>query len=139
MITSRRSFLKHGSLLALAVGIPAGLTRTVLAGTFVSPPSALDLTMANFVAQLNTTFQIGQGSSKVALKLIEVANLGPKLTSGGREAFLLAFRGNNATPLKQDVYHIEHEKLGRFSLLVVPVVSRDKSAGAYEVIINRLH
>jgi hypothetical protein len=126
-------------LLALAAGIPSGLTRTVLAETVVSSPSALDLTMANFAAQLNTTFQIAQGSSRVALKLIEVANLGSKQTSGGREAFLLSFRGANATPLKQDVYHIEHEKLGRFALLVVPVVSRDKSAGAYEVIINRLH
>ena len=139
MITSRRSFLKHGSLLALTAGIPAALTRAVLAETVVSPPSALELTMANFAAQLYTTFQIGQGSSKVALKLIEVANLGPKQTSRGREAFLLSFRGDNLTPLKQDVYHIEHEKLGRFALLVVPVVSRDKSAGAYEVIINRLH
>jgi len=139
MTTSRRNFLKNGTLGALAAGVSLGITepdfgRAALSST--APRLLLD--RAAFQAHLRTDFFIG--ISKVCITLIEVLNLGSKRSADGkREAFTLTFRGDNASPLKQDTYMIEHDKLGMFSLFLVPVVSRDKSGRYYEAVINRLH
>jgi len=141
MGTSRRSFLKQGTLVALALGVPASLADKVVGRVSAATSNReFELTRAAFAAQLNTTFRIENGASRVAVKLIEVVNLAPRKTaSAEREAFVLSFRGDHATPLKQDTYVVEHDRLGTFSFLVVPVVSRDQSARYYEAVINRLH
>jgi hypothetical protein len=141
MATSRRSFLKQGTLMAVAAGIPAGLARKVFAEDLASTSASVPrLRMADFAAQVNTVFRIHSGRSRVALRLFEVTNLARgKNTSFDREAFMLSFRGDRNTPLAQETYVIEHQKLGRFSFLVVPVVSKDQSSRHYEVVVNRLH
>ena len=139
MATSRRSFLKQGTLLAVAAGIPAGLARRTAANEISGQSdNGSALTMAAFAAQINTTFEISKAKSKVPVKLVEVANLNSKKPRDG-EAFLLSFRGDHITRLKQDTYVIDHKKLGTFSFLVVPMLSRDKNARFYEVVVNRLH
>ena len=55
----------------------------------------------------------------------------------GQEA--VDFRGDRGTPLKQDTYLIEHNKLGAFSFLIVPVKTSDENAPYYEAVINRLY
>ena len=138
-MTSRRKFLKQGTLGALAAGLSFGLGDKVRAGALSSslPPG---LNREAFASQLHTTFHIKRGSETVPLKLIDVANLGSKRTGGGqREAFALVLRGSDATSLEQDTYVIEHEKLGTFSFLMVPIGSRNKSSRHYEININRLH
>jgi len=138
-MTSRRNFLKRGTFGAIAAGFSLGLgdSLTRVSASSVSP---LGLNRAAFASQLRTTFLIRQGSRKVPLKLIEVVDIGSKRTARGvREAFALVLRGSDTTPLEQETYTIEHENLGMFSFLVVPVVSRDKSARYYEININRLH
>jgi hypothetical protein len=139
MATSRRDFLRQGTLGALAAGVSLAVTNKTLAREVLSSSaSPLVLDRAVFQAQLKTSFLIGV--SKVRIRLIEVFDLGSRQTaSGKREAFTLTFRGDNGSPLRQDTYRIEHEKLGMFSLLIVPIVSRDKSARYYEAVINRLH
>ena len=139
MTTSRRNFLKNGTLGALAAGVSLGITETDFGRAALSSTAPrLLLDRAAFQAHLKTEFLIG--ISKVSVRLIEVLNLGSKQSADGRkEAFTLTFRGDNGSPLKQDTYLIEHEKLGMFSLFLVPVVSRDKSARYYEAVINRLH
>jgi hypothetical protein len=145
MPTSRRSFLKQGTLVALAAGVPFGLASDVSAGTIfgesVAPPAAgLGLTKAAFESQLNTQFLINESNQKVALKLVEVAELRSKKSArDGKEGFSLLFRGSHSTPLRQHTYLIEHARLGMFSFLIVPVMSRDKPAPYYEAVINRLH
>ena len=139
-MTSRRNFLKHGTLGAIAAGFSLGLgdefSRVAAAG--YSAP--LGLNRAAFASQLRTTFLINEGSRKVALKLIDVVDIGSRRTARGtREAFALVLRGSSATPLEQETYTIEHERLGTFSFLVVPIVSRDTRARYYEININRLH
>jgi hypothetical protein len=100
----------------------------------------LGLSRAAFASQLHTTFVVKNGAEKVHLELIEVTNLGPRTTtSGQREAFALVLRGSDATSLEQDTYAIEHEKLGVFSFLMVPVGLRNKKSRHYEININRLH
>jgi hypothetical protein len=139
MGTSRRDFLKKGSLLALVAGVPVTLAERAAALETAAPSVAFGLTKTAFLAQLNTTFLINEGSSKVELKLIEVTDLPRRGASRQKEGFSLLFRGDHATALKQNTYLIEHEKLGLFSFLIVPVLSRKKSALHYEAIINRLH
>ena len=139
MTTSRRNFLKNGTLGVLAAGVSLAITETGFGRAALSStaPSLL-LDRAAFEAHLKTDFLIG--ISKVSIRLIEVLNLGSRKSAAGKkEAFTLTFRGDIGSSLKQDTYMIEHVKLGTFSLLLVPVVSRDKSARYYEAVINRLY
>ena len=138
-MTSRRKFLKQGTLGALAAGFTVGLGDKAIGCTAVGSSSGrFDLNRAAFAAQLRTTFVINEGRRKVPLKLIEVSNLGSK-RDGRREAFALMLSGNSSSPLKQETYLIEHEKLGAFSMLVVPIFARDKNVRYYEINVNRLH
>ena len=57
--------------------------------------------------------------------------------AGELDSFSLLFRGSGKAPLKQDVYDIQHRALGKFRLLLVPVVSKDGKALYYEVVFNR--
>lgn len=137
MSSSRREFLKRGTLVALAAGVPLALTEKAF-GTNKS--TAAGLNMASFKSQLGTSFQINNQSSKVKITLVDVANFASrKQTAAGKEGFSLLFRGPQETTLKQDTYVIEHEQLGMFSFLVVPVGTKDKRAPHYEAVINRLH
>jgi hypothetical protein len=139
MDASRRGFLKKGTVGALGVALSLGSTDKILgrAGSSSATPR-LPLDKAAFQAQLKTPFFIGV--SRVPITLFEVFDLGSKRTANGsREAFSLTFRGDNASPLRQETYRIDHEKLGRFSLLLVPTVSKEKSCRYYEAVINRLH
>jgi hypothetical protein len=138
-MTSRRKFLKQGTLGAFAAGVSLGLGNRSGAAA-ISSSSALGLNRAAFASQLRTTFHIKQSSQNIPLTLIDVAEIGSRHTVHGlREAFALVLRGSNDTPLQQDTYAIEHEKLGAFSFLMVPIGSPDKSSRYYEININRLH
>lgn len=138
MSSSRREFLKRGTFVALAAGVPLALTEKALG---MGPKSTTaGLSMASFKSQLGTSFQINHGASKVKITLVDVANFASrKQTAAGKEGFSLLFRGPNDTALKQDTYVIEHEQLGMFSFLIVPVGTKDTRAPHYEAVINRLH
>jgi len=140
-MTSRRNFLKQGTLGAIAAGFTFGLgSKMSEHAALASATAPFGLNRAAFASQLHTTFLINQGARKIPLKLIEVVDLGSRQTARGeREAFALVLRGSNGSPLEQETYPIEHEKLGGFSFLVVPIFSRDKSARYYEINVNRLH
>jgi len=139
MKSSRREFLKRGTLGALAAGVPLGLSVKASAMSSASSTAA-GLNLAAFKAQLGTTFTINDESAKVKLKLVEVASFASrKEAAAGREGFSLRFRGPQEMPLKQNTYLIEHERLGLFSFLVVPVGSRNTHSPYYEAVVNRLH
>ena len=141
MATSRRDFIKKGTLVALAAGLPLSLV-TAAAGKEARAPAGmgLGLTKAAFDSQLNTQFRISDGNSKVLVKLINVSDLRHrKAARPGKEGYALIFRGSQANALKQNTYLIEHERLGAFSFLIVPVPGGDKGAICYEAIINRLY
>jgi hypothetical protein len=139
MNNSRRGFLRNGTL--GAVGAAAGLglaNKTFGHAELTSTAPRLALDRAAFQAHLNTDFLIG--ITKVPIKLIDVVDLGSKRTADGtKEAFSLTFRATAETTLPQNTFMIEHEKLGMFSLFIVPIVARDKSNRYYEAVINRLH
>ena len=91
------------------------------------------------MAQLNTHFLISATGAKSSVKLVSVEDL-PQVKSFGnqKEGFSLLFRGEQTSPLQQNTYLIEHSRLGTFSFLLVPVMTKDKSAPHYEAIINHL-
>jgi hypothetical protein len=139
MSSSRREFLKRGTFVALAAGVPLALTEKAL-GMGATKPTAAGLNLESFESQLGTSFLIDHEASKVKTRLVNVTNFASgKQTAAGKEGFSLLFRGPKETILKQDTYVIEHEQLGRFSFLVVPVGTKDTRAPHYEAVINRLH
>jgi len=136
MRSSRREFLKRGTFVALAAGVPLALTEKA----FGMGTTAAGLNLAAFKSQLNTSFLINHQASKVKITLVNVANFASRTqTLAGKEGFSLLFRGPQETILQQDTYLMEHEELGMFSFLVVPVGTKDTRAPHYEVVINRLH
>jgi hypothetical protein len=138
MTSSRREFLKRGTLMALAAGVPLSLSDKTLGATPDSAGSGLS--KAAFESQLHTNFLINHEASKVPVRLVEVTNLNSnKENKAGKEGFSLVFRGPKDTALQQNTYLIEHDKLGMFSFLIVPVKTKDKRTAHYAAVINRLH
>ena len=137
MSSSRREFLKRGTFVALAAGVPLALTENAL-GTTKSTPAGLNI--SSFRSQLGSSFIINHQASKVKFTLVGLTSFASrKETAAGKEGFSLLFRGPKETTLKQGTYLIEHKELGKFSFLVVPVGTKDTRAPHYEAVINRLH
>ena|SRR5687767_2321150 len=140
MSTSRRDFLRKGSLIALVAGVPLSLAEGVLGKEPFASSAGLGLSKTAFRAQLNTDFFINETTAKRKVKLVAVEDLPQVGVFGnGKEGFSLLFRADQTSMLKQDTYLIEHPRLGAFSFLLVPIMTRDKSAPHYEAIINHLH
>ena len=139
MSSSRREFLKRGSLMALAAAVPMSFTG-IASGMSTTTSAAAGLDLESFESQLGTSFLINNEAAKVKVKLVHVNNFASaKQTEAGKEGFSLLFRGSKETTLKQGTYLIEHQHLGKFSFLVVPVGTKDTRAPHYEAVINRLH
>ena len=139
MSSSRRTFLKQGTLMALAAGVPLALTEKV-SGMGTSISKTAGLTFASFKSQLGTSFLINHGTGKVKTTLVDIASFASRQqTAAGKEGFTLLFRGPRDTTLKQDTFLIEHQELGLFSFLIVPVRTKNTGAPQYAAVINRLH
>ena len=137
MSSSRREFLKRGTLVALAAGVPLSITGKA-SGMSSSTSTAAGLSLAAFKSQLGTSFLINHEASKVKITLMNVTSFASrKQAAVGKEGFSLLFHGPQETALKQDTYLIEHQELGMFSFLIVPV-EKNTRAPRYEAVINRL-
>jgi hypothetical protein len=99
-------------------------------------PTVLDaLHRDDFSRHLHSRFRIYDGSTApLEVELVEATD-GPSYAAQ-HETFSLLFQGPRATPLGQSVYRIEHDVLGTFDLLLVPV-GESPSGRHYEAIINR--
>jgi hypothetical protein len=93
------------------------------------------LNLAIFSEHLNTGFRLRLGEADVIeAQLVEVADNG---STPDQEQFSVLFRApRDHTPV-QGLYSIEHEKLGKFEMFLVPV-KPDKNWFYYEAIFNRL-
>lgn len=139
MSRSRREFLKRGTFMALAAGVPLAFTKNAF-GMNTATSKTSGLNFAAFKSQLGTNFFIDHQTARVKTTLVSVASFASrKQTAAGREGFSLLFRGPEDMPLQQDTYLIEHEELGLFSFLIVPVGIKGTQAQYYEAVINRLH
>ncbi len=142
MSTTRRDFLKKGTIVALAASVPLSLSPKAKGADMLMNPSDMQLGKEAFAANLNTYFLISNGGMKIKTKLVEVFDLRASAKPEplpGREGFSLLFQGERTHSLRQNTYIIQHDKLGRFSMLLVPSVRKDKSAHYYEAVVNRLY
>src|SRR5258705_8229092 len=75
MGTSRRDFLKKGSLVALAAGVPISFAEQAMARTTTRVAPGLLLTKNVFAPLLETDFVVTSGGRKVSLRLMQVSDL----------------------------------------------------------------
>ena len=93
------------------------------------------LTHEQFAENLNTKFLVSaDGTNVVELELAEVSEL--KLIAT-QEQFSVVFRGPRDRFLGQGSRPLEHEKLGRSELFLVPI-QEDPEGYYYEAVFNRL-
>jgi hypothetical protein len=93
------------------------------------------LTLATFTGLLHTKFRVHLDAEKsVEMELVDARDRGSIPT---QEQFALLFIGPRDVRFDQGVYRIEHDRLGAFDLLLVPVVGNEGGPG-YEAVFNRL-
>ena len=92
------------------------------------------LTHEEFVENLNTKFHLSTDDTNIVeLELTEVSEL--KLFAT-QEQFSIVFRGPRERFLGQGIRPLDHEKLGRFELFLVPI-REDAEGYYYEAVFNR--
>lgn len=92
-------------------------------------------TIEMFAGHETSKFLMHYGDSQTAeLELISVTDVG----SSPRQAqFSLVFKGPLQGPAAQNIFTLEHEKLGALDLFLVPI-ARDKDGIRYEAVFNRM-
>jgi hypothetical protein len=151
MAISRRKFLTAGTIAAFYAGVPLkalanrsfGAANRSISSIFVgsSAISATSyLSRKSFSSCLNTSFSLSHGDETNVVKLIEVNDLsrGKEKIAAGSECFSLLFVGPKNIALRQNTYSIEHDSLGSFAALIVPL-GKGKRGNYYEAVFNRSH
>ncbi len=146
MATSRRNFLRVGTMCALGVGVPAAVASAIVAkampATGLSGSASLDsYTKESFAPYLKTKFRVlGSQLKNLEVTLDKITDIKATARTPGRmagkESFSLLFIDAGANRLTQDTYTIEHDKAGTFTLFLVPVERHDD--GHYQAIITRM-
>ncbi len=96
---------------------------------------------STFSPYLNQKFRVRLGSAEVIeLDLAEISAARPAVaqaaaTHGRRVPFSLFFRGPMQPIMPQRIYTLEHPKLGRFDLFLVPI-GPDGTGMRYEAVFN---
>lgn len=67
----------------------------------------------------------------------QLFKLEPGISNKIQDAFSLLFRAPLETPPFQNLFHVEHEKLGAMDLFLVPV-RRKEDCYVFEAVFNRL-
>lgn len=137
MPISRRIFIKTLSVAAIATATIGKSTLATLAQGGATDPLAY-YTQATFTQYVDSIFRL-HGFRTVDVMLEKVQDTLPATVSrsGGRESFVLHFRGGDVR-LPQDTYTVEHPALGNFSLFLVPSGADENGAQSYVATINRL-
>lgn len=137
MPISRRIFIKTASVAAIAAATVGKSTLVALAQSGATDPLSY-YTQATFTQYINSIFRL-HGLRTVDVMLEKVQDTLPATVTrtGGRESFVLHFRGGDAQ-LPQNTYTVEHPALGNFKLFLVPGGADDNGAQGYVATINRL-
>jgi hypothetical protein len=139
---TRRRFLAKCSTLAVTASIVPSVVLE--AGSGRKYLSLDQIRYDDFAAQLKSYFlAYGQAASPVAVRLVEARRLAPhalalaNAADAQNEKFSLLFSGPLSKPLAQNTYTFEHQRIGRFSLFIVPIGHEDRSRLYYEATFNR--
>jgi len=140
MAISRRKFLKTGTLVALAAGLPLKGAAMSFAGgsslfNSIGASPGLPLNMEAFTRSLQTNFLLTSNLGSATVKLVEVRDYRKgRAKSSDKECFSLLFTASKNVSLRQDTYAVKHYALGEFNMLVVPL-----GGSYYEAVFNRLY
>jgi len=143
MTISRRLFIQMASIAAIAAGTMAKPSLAAFAQGINKPGATgtdplANYTQETFTQYLNSIFRLhGSTSVDVTLQRVEDTLSLKELRGGGRESFVLHFRGDSVQ-LPQDTYTVEHPALGTFLLFLVPSGPDENGAQGYTATINRL-
>ena len=97
---------------------------------------AVALTEKEFSQHLNTRFQVRLDDQKIELELVEVKGYLPQANEQtGMERFSVFFDGPGNAPLPQRLYSLDHEKMGKFEIFLVPISGNDQGF-RYEAVFN---
>lgn len=156
MSTSRRRFLKSGTMATLFAGVYCSSPNFVFGQQKVGQASKRNFeipyeaktepvfyyTKSTFDPHLKTDFRVQAGTITTVLTLVEVADCAapktkaPQRASG--ECFSLLFKADRELSSLQTIYKFDHGALGKFSLFVTRVAKKDDADNIYyEAIINR--
>jgi Domain of unknown function (DUF6916) len=95
-------------------------------------PDLEHLTAADFVPLLHQRFRMDGGDwAPFEVELVDVSET--DVPGPGRRQFSLMFRGGPNPPLPQRIYGVEHERIGRLELFLVPV-GPDGAGQRYEAV-----
>jgi len=94
--------------------------------------------LADFASRVGTEFRVTtQPGSAIAMELVETAPLTASRSLAQRQAFSLIFRGPRNRLLDQRIHTLEHDRLGRLGLFLVPIgPGADGNGPYYQVIFN---
>lgn len=93
------------------------------------------LNLSDFAENLNSKFTLyADDDNTVDIELIEAVK---RKGNQRQDVFSILFLGPNEKPLEQKIYPIEHERLGKFDLFIVPI-EQTPTGFIYEAIFNRL-
>lgn len=141
MSISRRIFIKMASVTAITAGTVGKSALVAFAQDTMLPGSGDPLayyTQATFTQYINSIFRVhGFRTVEVMLEKVEDTLPATVSRSGGRESFVLHFRGGDLQ-LSQDTYTVEHPALGTFKLFLVPNGADANGAQSYVATFNRL-
>lgn len=94
---------------------------------------------ADFAEHLNTVFRAEAGPSEVfELELTDVKAGDAWGADERQERFSLIFNGPADRLYPQRMYPLEHDRLGRLNLFIVPVGRAQDGRFLYEAVFNRL-
>jgi len=135
---TRRKFIRDSSLAAVTASMaPAA----ALAHDPRSRAHGLNEPgFEQFAGQVNTPFFVQAGPQLVRLVLVGADSFSaasPDAEDAGNEKFSLRFIGPVQQPLEQDTYRLDHRRLGRLEIFIVPVGSLDPTHSLYEAIFDR--
>ncbi len=133
---TRRKFLRDCSIAAAVSLTPAAVLAEPRLGRRV-PANRVCCEL--FAGELSTVFRVLIGSSSVRLALVEAARLpeaAPEAEDARNERFSLLFRGSVEEGLPQDTHLLDHPRIGRMAMFLVPIGSLDTGHRYYEAIFN---
>jgi hypothetical protein len=88
--------------------------------------------LADFAQLVGTEFRVADDSGgENVLELVEAKSLPPQPGAPRPEPFSLIFRGPRDRPLDQRIHTIEHDRLGRLGLFLVPIGPGSDGRGPY--------
>jgi hypothetical protein len=88
--------------------------------------------LTDFAPWLGTEFRVADDSgSEATLELVEANSLTAWRGAPRSEPFSLIFRGSPDRPLDQRIHTIEHDRLGRLDLFLVPIGPGSDGRGPY--------